>query len=171
MSAVVRPLQPADRDWVRRFTIERWGAETVVGHGTVYHPADLPGFFALVKGEPVGLVTYHLAGTDCEIVTIDSLRPGQGIGTTLIAKVEDAARQAGCRRVWLTTTNDNLDALRFYQKRGFVLTALHRGAVERARRVKPELPLVGDHGIPLRDEIELELPLTLGTAVEQEGLP
>ena len=66
---------------------------------------------------------------ECEIVTIDSLAEGRGVGSALVAAVIDAARRAECRRVWLVTTNDNLPAIRFYQKRGFVLAALRRDAV------------------------------------------
>jgi len=81
---------------------------------------------------------------------------GQGAGTALLTAVEAAAAAAGCRRLWLITTNDNLDALRFYQRRGYRLAALYPGAVDEARRVKPTIPLVGNHGIPLHDELELE---------------
>ena len=42
------------------------------------------------------------------------------------------------------------------QRRGFRLDAIHRGAVDDSRsRLKPEIPVVGAYGIPLRDEIEL----------------
>jgi hypothetical protein len=62
--------------------------------------------------------------------------------------------------VWLVTTNDNLVALRFYQRRGFRLSALRPGAVDEARRrLKPAIPDAGAFGIPLRDELELELRL------------
>ncbi len=157
----IRPLgdDEGDRAWVARFVAEQWGAETVVVHDTVYYPAALPGFIGWGGGERVGLVTYHLDGATCEIVTLDSLRPGSGIGTALIEAVWRVAQAHGCRRLWLVTTNDNLEALRFYQKRGFLLVAVHRNALERSRQPKPEIPLVGLHGIPLRDEIELELPL------------
>ncbi len=107
----------------------------------------------------MGLVTYHLEDDACEIVTLDSDLPGQGVGTALVRAVRQFARDEGCRRLWLVTTNDNLSALRFYQKRGFTLAALRTNAVERARELKPELPLVGNDGIPLRDEIELEMDL------------
>lgn len=155
----IRPLKPEDSDWVSAFITQRWGAETVVGHGIIYYPAQLPGFVAVSGSEKLGLVTYHLEGGNCEIVTIDSLRPAIGIGTALIEAVKKVAHQARCKRLWLITTNDNLNALRFYQKRGFVLVALHRNAVDRARQQKPEIPLIGQEGIPLRDEIELELTL------------
>ncbi len=157
----VRPLMPADRAWVARHVAEQWGGEVVVVHGAVYHAAGLPGFVAEAEhtGEAAGLLTYRLDGDACEVVTIDSLRPGIGVGTALIEAVKQAARQAGCRRLWLITTNDNTDALRFYQKRGFVLVAVYRDAVAADRAIKPEIPLIGNDGIPIRDEIELELAL------------
>jgi ribosomal protein S18 acetylase RimI-like enzyme len=92
-------------------------------------------------------------------VTIDTKQSSRGIGTALIEAVKNAAREANCKRLWLITTNDNLNALRFYQKRGFVLVAIHRNALARSRQLKPEIPLVGAGGIPLRDEIELEMVL------------
>jgi GNAT superfamily N-acetyltransferase len=155
----LRPLGTTDRSWVEDFIRDRWGAATVVGHGTLYAPADLPGYVALEKTEPVGLVTYSVDGERCEIVTIDSLVAGRGIGSALLEAVAEAARTAGCRRLWLITTNDNLPALRFYQKRGFVLAALRREAVAESRKLKPEIPLVGLDGIPIRDELELEREL------------
>jgi N-acetylglutamate synthase-like GNAT family acetyltransferase len=107
----------------------------------------------------VGLVTYRLAEGECELVTINSQRPGAGIGSALLEAVKEAAQKGGCRRLWLITTNDNLEALRFYQLRGFALVAVHRNALEASRRLKPQIPKVGQHGIPLRDELELELVL------------
>jgi len=157
----IRPMDEDedDRAWAAEFIAERWGGETIVGHGTVYRPASLPGFVAWRAGERIGLVTYHLDGDACEIVTIDSQQPGMGVGRELIEAVRHVAQDVGCRRLWLVTTNDNLEALGFYQKRGFALAALHRNALEASRRLKPEIPLVGLHGIPLRDEIELEMLL------------
>jgi len=125
----------------------------------VYHPQDLPGFVAIQEGEKVGLVTYNIEGESCEVVTIDSIRPSSGVGTALIEAVRDIAIKSRCKRLWLITTNDNLNALRFYQKRGFVLVAVHRNALDVSRKLKPEISLIGDDGIPLRDEIELEMML------------
>lgn len=153
------PLRPEDRDWVERFVAEHWGAAMVVGHGTIYYPHELPGFAAVQAGERVGLVTYRIEGERCEIVTLDSLRPSSGVGTALIEAVKQVARRAGCTRLWLTTTNDNMNALRFYQKRGFALVALRPNALALSRRLKPQIPLIGDHGIPLRDEIDLAMEL------------
>jgi DNA-3-methyladenine glycosylase I len=155
----IHPLTPTDRDWVRRKIIAAWGAETIVVHETVYHPAELPGFIAEAEGEIAGLLTYHLEGEACEIVTLDAWRTGLGVGTALIETVKQAAGREKCRRLWLVTTNDNLPALRFYQKRGFVIATVHLNAIEKDRRLKPEIPLTGMDGIPIRDEIELEMML------------
>jgi GNAT superfamily N-acetyltransferase/general stress protein 26 len=155
----VRPLTTEDSEWVRQGIIKYWGDTLVVAHGKVYQPHTLPGFVAILKGNRVGLLTYSLEDENCEIVTLDSTKPGIGIGTLLLKAVTQAARAAGCKRLWLITTNDNLPALRFYQKRGFTLVTVHRHAVDAARQLKPAIPLIGNDQIPLHDEIELEMLL------------
>jgi ribosomal protein S18 acetylase RimI-like enzyme len=154
----VRPLGEGDREWVRETLRELWG-ETVVSRGAVHDPTALPGFVAEEGGERVGLLTYRVDGADCEVVTIDAFPEGAGAGTALLDAAARAAREAGCGRVWLITTNDNLRALRFYQRRGFRLVAIHPDALERSRELKPSIPEIGLDGIPLRDELELELRL------------
>ena len=107
-----------------------------------------------------GVATYVVEGTDCELLTLHAATPRVGVGSALLAEVRATARAAGCRRLWVVTTNDNLDALRFYQRRGFRLTALRPGAVDYSRELlKPEIPRTGAHQIPLRDELELEMDL------------
>jgi len=154
----VRPLGEADREWATGKLRELWG-EGVVSRGRLLDATVLPGFVAEEEGEPAGLLTYRIDGGDCEVVTINAFPRGAGAGTALMEAVAAAARDAGCRRVWLITTNDNLRALRFYQRRGFRLAALHRDALDRSRELKPSIPDVGLDGIPLRDELELELTL------------
>lgn len=155
----IRPLADEDRDWVGCFITEHWGSDRVVVHGAIYYPATLAGFLVLIKDERVGLITYRIEGGSCEIVTLDSIHSNIGIGTALIEAVKKVAQEAGCRRLWLITTNDNLHALRFYQKRGFELAALHRNAVRASREIKAEIPLISNDGIPIKDEIELEIVL------------
>lgn len=159
MALTIRPTREQDQPWVRALMIDRWGAETVVAHEVVYHPHRLPGFVACLDGRIAGLVTYLQQQNECEIVTLDSLVEGAGIGTALIQAVIGQARQSGCARVWLITTNDNLNALGFYQKRGFRLVKVNPGAVDRSRQVKPEIPLIGAGDIPIHDEIEMEVRL------------
>jgi N-acetylglutamate synthase-like GNAT family acetyltransferase len=105
------------------------------------------------------MLTY-MPGRDwkqCEILTLHAGEQWHGTGTALIEAVRLLARRQGCTRLWVITTNDNVDALRFYQRRGFRLVAVHRGAVDRSRAsLKPEIPPVGAYGIAKRDEIERE---------------
>jgi ribosomal protein S18 acetylase RimI-like enzyme len=122
-------------------------------------PALLPGFVAEFGGEPAGLLTYRIEGGELEVVTLDSLVEGRGAGSRLIEAAIEVARTAGCGRVWLITTNDNLHALGFYQRRGFELAALHRDAIAHTRRLKPSISLMGMDRIPIRDELELEYRL------------
>jgi ribosomal protein S18 acetylase RimI-like enzyme len=144
---------------LREFWIEHWGGEEMVARGRVYRPEQLEGFVAEDQGEWLGLLTFVIESGECEITSLDSLREGQGIGTLLIQKALEEAGTRGCRRLFLITTNDNLHALGFYQRRGFEIVRVYRGAVNKSRKIKPGIPWVGMNGIPLRDEIELEIEL------------
>jgi len=161
-------LRPAaaDRPWLRQFMRDHWGAEEMVAAGRLFYPAENPAFLAVEDGQVVGVVTYEFHADECEITSINNHYATSGIGTALIERVAAAARSRSCRRVWLITTNDNLNALRFYQKRGFRLAALYPGAVDESRTIKPQIPLVGENGIPLYDEIRLELALDPVEAVK-----
>jgi N-acetylglutamate synthase-like GNAT family acetyltransferase len=136
-----------------------WGSPIVLSRGRAHDASELSALICEAAGETVGLATYDIRDGDCELVTIDAFTRGRGIGTMLLDAVIQAARRQGRRRLWLITSNDNLSALRFYQRRGLRLIAVHRGAIDEARRVKPEIPLVGDDGIPIHDELELEFQL------------
>ncbi len=155
----IRRITHDDLPRVRQFWKQHWGDEFIVAHGVVHHPDLLDGFLALDDKEMIGLIMVANSNDGCEIVSVDSLREDKGIGTALIEEVITAARQKGCKRLFLITTNDNLYALGFFQKRGFELAAIHRGAVNESRKIKPGIPRIGENGIPLRDEIELEMIL------------
>lgn len=148
------------KDWAVELLTKSWGSNQSVSRGVVYEADKLLGFVAVVGGKPGGLVTYRIHGDQCEIVTINTSNKYQGIGTALIKSVKYMAKDNQCSRLWLVTTNDNVDAIRFYQKRGFVLAAIHRNAMAHSRKLKPIIPLIGDYGIPIRDEIEFEMNLT-----------
>jgi GNAT superfamily N-acetyltransferase len=129
---------------------------------------DLSGFVSEEAGKPVGLLLYQIGAGECEVVVLLSLQERKNIATALIAEAEQAARAAGCRRLWLVTTNDNLRAIASYAKRGWRQVAVHRGAVTEARRLKPEIPEFGAHGVPKQDEIEFEL--TIGGPAPNHGM-
>lgn len=151
----VRPIRENDRPMVEKILFRRWGPPGVVTRRTMHRAQTYPGFLAQSRSRIVGLITYRIDGRRCEIVTLDALRKGHGIGSRLLTAVERHAKGANCREAWLITTNDNLRALRFYQRRGWQIRCIYPGAIEGSRKIKSSIPKVGLHGIPLRDEIEL----------------
>jgi ribosomal protein S18 acetylase RimI-like enzyme len=155
----VRPVEENDRPTVEWLTAQLWGAAEVAVHDGVFYPASLPGFIAERAGRIAGLVTFEVRLGVLEIATLNALDRYQGVGTMLIEAVRSEAKRLGCHHITLTTTNDNISALRFYQRRGFRLAALRPGGVDRSRQRKPEIPRTGDFGIPLRDEIDLSCPV------------
>ncbi|MEZ2127264.1 MULTISPECIES: GNAT family N-acetyltransferase [unclassified Sinorhizobium] len=149
---ITREPRQQDADWIAKLLAERWGGTTIVAHGEVFDLLSLP---ALVAEPDQGLATYRLRGDDAELMSLDAVCPGQGVGTVLIEALADMLRRRGICDLWVMTTNDNLTALRFYQRRGFELRRIRPGAVDEARLLKPSIPKIGDDGIPIRDEIDL----------------
>jgi pimeloyl-ACP methyl ester carboxylesterase/N-acetylglutamate synthase-like GNAT family acetyltransferase len=152
----VREKGADDQRWVEELLQERWGSRIVVAHGASYDAASLP---ALVAGQREGLASYRIDGDQAELVTLDARIPGEGTGTALIGALMQTLASYGVRELCVTTTNDNLRALRFYQRRGFRIAAVRCGAVDDGRRLKPSIANLGQHGIPIRDEIELRVRL------------
>ena len=166
----IRPLERSDREWVAHFLDDRWGTTQIVSRGKAVYGHLLPGFMAErpidgtdegeceeeAEMENIGLVTIHVGENEIEIATLNSLTESVGVGSALVEAVEIWAREVSIERLWLVTTNDNLEALKFWQKRGYELVTVHRNAIVEARRIKPQIPITGLNGITIRDEIELE---------------
>jgi ribosomal protein S18 acetylase RimI-like enzyme len=125
--------------------------------GEIHDVLALPGLGAWVGDELVGLVTYDVRGSRAELaaLAVAGAHRGEGIGAALVEAMVDVVGRKAVDQVWLVTTNDNLEALRLYQRHAFRLAELHAGAVDRARELKPSIPLLGDHGIPMHDELVL----------------
>jgi GNAT superfamily N-acetyltransferase len=154
----IREKEPKDQPWIDTILNERWGSRgLIVVHGEVFDARNLP---ALIAGEQEGLATYQVRRTIdvvvAELITLDAIKVHQGVGTALIEFLITSLRAQGMGLLRVTTTNDNLDALRFYQRRGFRMMVVRPGAVDDARRIKPSITAIGEYGIPVRDEIELE---------------
>jgi ribosomal protein S18 acetylase RimI-like enzyme len=160
MHVITRFFGEHDREWARGLLAERWGSSRVVSRGILHHADTLPGFVAVVDSDREGLITYQFSEGECEIVTLDSLFERCGIGTALLEAVMELAQSKGCRRLWLITTNDNISAQEFYKNRGFKIVAVHKDAIDQSRKLKPEIPETGIDGVPIRDEIEMEINLT-----------
>ena len=162
--AYVRPVWIEDRDWLAATMRERWDG-VVISRGEVLEPARLPALVAADRGGlRLGALTFRPRpgsndSVETEVVTVDALESGRGVGSLLLDAAATLARRAGWRRLWLVTTNDNTAALRFYQRTGWDLVAFHHNALARSRVLKPLIPQLGLDSIPIRHELELELPL------------
>jgi GNAT superfamily N-acetyltransferase len=155
----IREKTSADGERLTALWTAHFGAPHVVSRGREHRPLLLPGFVAEEGGALLGAVTFQRTGDELEIVTLDSQSEDHGVGTALLATIVSQAHARGIVRLWLVTTNDNMRALRFSQRRGWSICALHVNAVDAARKLKPEIPLTGDHEIPIRHEIEFEFRL------------
>ena len=165
--AYIRTAQPEDAAWIGQFLREYWHDTVVAVHGEAIDAAALP---ALIAGDRQGLVTYRVFCREAELVTLNAEPANAGIGAALIEGLARRLTEAGIERLWLTTTNGRLAALRFYRRRGFRPVQLRVGAVDQARRLKPSIPVVGEGGVPVRDEIDLCLDLHQ-TSGRGTGLP
>ncbi|MFI5890255.1 GNAT family N-acetyltransferase [Actinoplanes sp. NPDC051513] len=159
---VVRHAGVEDRGRITELLLRSWGSTIVVAHGVRYDAADLPALLAERANRVAGLLTYASGVDGLEVVTLDAVERNAGVGTALLDAAAQVASGKGMGRVWLITTNDNVDALRFYQRRGMRIVGIEPGAVDESRRLKPSIPVVGHYGIEIHDEIILERRLPPG---------
>ena len=152
-SPAIRAAGPEDAPWIEAYLREQWrGAIAMVVHGESIDLTSLP---ALIAGDRRGLLTWRRLGGDAELASINATPAWEGTGTALVEALVALLKAQGCARLWLTTTNDNLRALRFYMRRGFRMAHVRFGGVDQARTLKPSIPLQGQDGIPRHDEIDL----------------
>jgi uncharacterized protein len=153
----IRALRAQDEAAAETLFADVIGGRLQARLGEAHDVVSLPGVAAWVAEELVGLATYRIDGARAELAAFavaDGCRHG-GTGTAVLDALCTTLVAHGVREVWLVTTNDNVDALRFYQRRGFVLAELHSAGVDESRRLKPSIPRVGSYDIPMRDELVL----------------
>ena len=156
----VRPVTPADREWIAETVSAAFGSVRLVSHGELIEDASsLDGFAVEHDGRPVGCALLNVVDDVAELVALVTTYRGAGAGGSLLEAVVARARKEKWSRLWLITSNDNIDAIRMYQRAGWNWVDFRRDAITRARVLKPEIPEVGNHGIPVRHEIEFEAPL------------
>lgn len=158
-STTLRQTTPNDAELISHLMKQHWGGEPLIIRSKKYYPSKLDGIFATKDNQTIGFLFYDIQNTSCEIVVFEVFDKFKGIGTQLLEKLKIIAKEKSCARIYLMTTNDSLDALRFYQRRGFHICGIHIDSIKESRKIKPVIPMIGDYGIPLRDEIDLELIL------------
>ena len=156
----VRELTAVDNDWTLRTLEAGWGSRCVARLGELIDATELPGFVAEVEGRRVGLVTFAPRPDGIEVVTLQALTEGRGIGRSLMDRVHTHAIEMDAPRVWLITTNDNIRAFTFYQRWGMDLVRVVHDGVSVSRRLKPSIPELGSNGIARRHELVFELRLS-----------
>ena len=154
-----RAIEDRDRPAIADFIEQHWHSKMVISRGRSYYAHKQDGFIEWRDGKIIGLLTLRRDGDSMELLTLNSTLEGQGIGSALLLAAIEKAREINLSPVWLTTTNDNLRAIGFYQRLGFRMTAVNVGAVDEARKIKPQIPEVGYNGIPIHDEVVLELQI------------
>ncbi|MDR3085108.1 MAG: GNAT family N-acetyltransferase [Christensenellaceae bacterium] len=147
------------RSAIDRQVAESWGGPFIITRGVRHDARLLPGFAAVEDDEFIGYALYRIEKDACELMVLESLLQHRGVGSALIEAVLRAAGEKGCSRVWLITTNDNLHAIRFYQRFGFDLRAVHIGALDLSRKLKPQIPLWGEDELLIAHEFEFEIAL------------
>ena len=155
----IRRAVDGDRAWIDALMVELWCGPTQVANGREYRPAELPGFVAVEEGSIIGYAPFEVVGDTCWVALLRSLSEGRGIGSALVRAITEEGRALGCVRIAVITTNDNVRAARLYEHLGFQVAEVRPGAVAASRAIKPSIPLFGENGTPMTDEIEYELRL------------
>ncbi len=156
-----KSITEEDKKEILRLVREEWGSEKIVSRGKIHEAIRTPGLVAKQSGKLIGFLLYSIGDKECEIVALKSVIKNKGIGSALIEQAKTVARNEGCKRLWVITTNDNTHAIEFYKKRSFSVVAVYKDAVKESRKLKPEIPLANSEGVPINDELELEIKLTM----------
>ena len=174
MPIEIRDFEPGDHDWARRLIGDHQGGDHRVARlGELLDPLEQEGIVAELDGRPVGLLTVHEDDRGLEVLTLHSESRGIGAGTRLLETALRVAAASEAPRLWLVTTNDNLDAIGWYLRRGMTVATVHEGGVDRDRAtLKPGMAeRNADNDIPIRDLVELELSLADGDALAFRRFP
>lgn len=153
------PINTENRQEINDFIRKEWYTTEIIVRGEAVDMTTIDGIIVYDQLEIIGLATYRIDHGELEIMSLNSVRENRGTGTELLKHIHEIAREKNCIKIKLITTNDNINAIRFYQKRGFDLVQLYHNALEVSRKLKPSIPELGEHGIPLRHELEFELIL------------
>lgn len=156
---IFRQTDSNDSKLIKELMEKHWGGEPLVIRGEKYYPSSLDGILVLKNQQIIGFLFYEVRNKVCEIIVFEVFDKFKGTGTKMLDQLKEIAKSRDCEKLYLMTTNDSLDALRFYQRRGFYICGIHIDSVKGSRKIKPSISETGDYGIPLRDEIDLEFNL------------
>ena len=156
MKIQIKVIDDSNKMEIRQLFIDNWHSDIMISKGRIHKFDELEGFIATNNADIVGFLTFKQLNQNVELVSLNSFIERKGIGTLLLDRLVEYAIDHSINRLWLMTTNDNLNALKFYQKRKWTLKNIYPNAVKEARKLKPTIPMTGHDGIEIRDELELE---------------
>ena len=152
----VRDAEAHDRAAIEEICDRVWGETDIDAFGRTFDVLAEDNIVAEVEGEFAGMISLALDRGELAIVIL-SVYPehqGAGIGAALVEKAVERASARNLQLVKAETTNDDIPALYFYQRHGFVLYEIDAGAVtDHHGAVLP-----GFAGIPVRDAVRLRRP-------------
>jgi GNAT superfamily N-acetyltransferase len=158
-SVSVRAARPADAEWVLECLRGAWGSVHVARRGELLDASTFPALVAELEGARVGLLVLAVRAEDCEVVSLTTEVRRRGVGRALIQRCVEVARAAGCRRLTLTTTDNNAAAIAFYHRLGLARCEVRPDGVAASRRLKPAIPMHDEHGVAIAGEVDFELLL------------
>ncbi len=156
---IIKKIKDKDKNQIVDIITKEWGSIFVISKGVKYNVSNLPGYLALLDNKIVGIITFFITKNNYEIITLNSFKKNKGIGTILIDKIKKNAKKNNINKINLITTNDNINAITFYQKQGFDIKSINLNSIIESRKLKPEIPETGNFGIPIKHEIVFELDI------------
>jgi len=153
----IRPI--TDRAFLDELLRLRWSGGSLLLRGKVIAPADVEALAAYDGERLAGVATWRMEGKVLYLLTLNNITDQRGVGVALLEAMIDLGRGRNAALIRAIVTNDNLNALGFYQRRDFRIIAVHPGAVDTIRAMNPNIPMIGAYRIPIHDEIELERDL------------
>ena len=158
-SIFLREIKSTDQEWIKKISLDLWNSVEVVSQHKIYYTDKLSGILAIYQDTRAGLLLYSIDQPTLNIISLNTLYENIGIGSKLIERIEKIGIKKRLKKVRITTTNDNIDALRFYQAKGFQIINVNVDIMKKYRKLKPGLPKLGFYNIEIRDEFVLEKPL------------
>jgi ribosomal protein S18 acetylase RimI-like enzyme len=138
------------REIVQRF----WGEEEQLTFDRKFIVAELPTYLAKAGNIIIGFASYAEVNDAIIIVALGVLPQYQNaaVGKSLIERVEAEAKGLQKKKLLVSTSNDELPALAFYQSLGFQIYEVKPNVIAQ----KHGKILKGIGGLPVRDELRLQ---------------
>jgi ribosomal protein S18 acetylase RimI-like enzyme len=151
---ITRVVSQKEKEIIRTLVRRFWGEPEQLTFDRKFVVAELPAHLAKSGSIIIGFASFAEANDAIIIVALGVLPQYQnaGVGKSLIDRVEAEARALQKKKLLVSTSNDDLPALAFYQSLGFQIYEVKPNVIAQ----KHGKILKGIGGLPVRDELRLE---------------